>query len=88
MPKMKATQTIRNFGIVKYPIYPTGENTRLVQESSAIGGYVDALDNPGSSYLWVGQHHHLNREEVTELIAVLQQWIDTGSLLEETNDQP
>lgn len=42
--------------------------TRLIQESSAVG-----------DYLWVGDHH-LNREEVTELITRMQHWLKTGRL--------
>jgi len=56
------------------------ETTRLVQESSAIGDYEDSSDLPGSSYLWVGQDHHLNREEVAELINRMQHWLETGRL--------
>lgn len=56
---------------------------RLVSESSSIGDYADSFDRPGSSFLWVGDRmgtHHLNREEVAELIAHLQRWLDTGRL--------
>ncbi len=56
---------------------------RLLQESSTIGDYDDAFDRPGTSFLWVGEHHHLNREQVEEMIAHMQSWIDTGSLFTE-----
>jgi hypothetical protein len=54
--------------------------TRLIQESSAIGDYEDSFDCPGSSYLWVGDDHHLDREEVAELIENMQHWLDNGRL--------
>lgn len=53
---------------------------RLIQESSAVGEYEDSLENPGSSFLWIGEHFHLNREEVQAVIAHMQRWLDTGSL--------
>jgi len=55
----------------------------LIQESSAIGDYEDAFDKPGSSFLWVGRYHHLNRMEVAELIERMQHWLDTGRLKED-----
>ena len=56
------------------------KETRLIEESSAIGGYRDSLDKPGSSYLWVGEDHHLNRKEVSGLIKRLQFWVDNKRL--------
>jgi hypothetical protein len=53
---------------------------RVVQESSSVGEYDDALDRPGSSYLWVGPHHRLDREEVAALVTYLQCWLATGRL--------
>lgn len=57
-----------------------GEFVRLIQESSAIGFYPDALNKPGSSFLWVGDHVHLDREQVKELKGHLERWLETGSL--------
>lgn len=54
--------------------------SRLIQESSAVGEYEDSFGNPGSSYLWVGQDHHLNREEVRELIERMEYWLETKRL--------
>ena len=80
--KMKSSRTGRGFVIVNHPKYasepPT--ETRLIQESSAIGDYEDSLDKPGSSFLWVGNDHHLNREEIGELIARMNVWLKTGRL--------
>lgn len=79
---MKIQQTERGFTVVvskRYREFP-GEHTRLVQESSAIGNYDDAVARPGSSFLWIGYDHHLDREEVAEMIAIMQRWLDTGTL--------
>ncbi len=54
--------------------------TRLIQESSAIGDYEDSEDNVGSSYLWVGNDHHLNREEVSLLVHIMSSWLIDGRL--------
>ncbi len=79
---MKAEKTERGFIVVTHEKYQNkhGEMTRLIQESSAIGDYEDSFDRPGSSYLWVGQDHHLNREEVAELVTRMQHWLKTGRL--------
>jgi len=73
---MKRRYSSRGFGIIEAEKYQNerGEFTRLVQESSAVGEYEDSLSNPGGSYLWIGQDHHLNREEVEEFIKILQYW--------------
>jgi hypothetical protein len=55
---------------------------RLVSESSAIGDYHDSYERPGSSFLWIGDNHHLNREEVAELVAKMQYWLDHKRLPE------
>jgi hypothetical protein len=71
----------RGFHIVLHEKYPPGEEIRLIQESSAIDfNYENGLSHPGSSYLWVGDNHHLNREEVKELIKHMKRWLKTGCL--------
>lgn len=78
---MKYKKTDRGFGAVTHPSYANEpEEVRLVQESSAVGDYVDSLDRPGSSFLWVGRDHHLNREEAAELVTYLNSWLATGRL--------
>lgn len=78
---MKAEKSDRGFVHVLHPKYlPPHEDARVVSESSAIGGYPDSMSKPGSSFLWVGDHHHLNREEVTELADQLRTWLKTGRL--------
>lgn len=74
----------RGFELITHPVYsgvnPARPEARVVQASSAIGGYEDSFEKPGSSFLWVGENHHLNREEVTLLVKHLQAWLATGSL--------
>ena len=78
---MITTETDRGYRIVFWQTFAgVVTNARLIQESSAIGDYEDSMDNPGSSYLWVGEVHHLNREEVSTLIAFMQHWLDHGRL--------
>lgn len=64
--------------------YGEPKKARLVGASSAIGEYEHSLRIPGSSFLWVGDHHHLNREEVQQLVGYLQHWLLTKRL---TNDE-
>lgn len=79
---MRAEQTPRGFVCVVHPLNIQPDNakeiqeTRLVQESSAIGDYEDSFSKPGSSYLWFGEDHHLNREEVKELVDKLNHWLE------------
>jgi hypothetical protein len=79
---MRTELSARGFGFVIHPTYTNEpKETRLVSESSAIGDYEDSMGSPGSSYLWVGVDHHLDREEVEELIGYMQGWLDTGCLI-------
>ncbi len=74
---MKAHQTDRGFVYIQHSIYANAKaEARLVGESSNVGDYKDSLENPGSSALWVGTSHHLNREEVADLIRRMQHWLD------------
>lgn len=54
----------------------------LVAEASTVGDYPDSLDRPGSSFLWVGEYHHLDRNQVAELAAALNHWLESGRLPE------
>lgn len=89
---MKLDTTGRGFEVLFHDAYPPpatsdDTSTRLVGQSSAIGDYDDSFSHPGSSFLWVGDGHHLNREEVAQLVTHLQSWLMTGSL-EVTRAQP
>jgi hypothetical protein len=78
---MKVSETARGFHIVLHPDQPpSGQESRLVQESSIIGDYEGAWRNAGSSALWIGENHRLCREEVAKLVAILQHWLQTGRL--------
>lgn len=72
--------TPRGFTLIVSKEYTTKVYSRLIQESSAVGDYPDSFNKPGSSFLWVGEKHHLNREEVQELINKMQHWLNTGTL--------
>ena len=65
---------------------PDAPASRLVQESSAIGEYENALESPDSSALWLGENHHLNRDQVGAFVELLQHWLDTGKLQEEEKE--
>ena len=81
---MQLTSTSRGFEILKHDVYPPKpepmKQGRLAQQSSAVGDYEDAIDCPGTSYLWIGDNFHLDREEVRSLVEHLQRWLDTGSM--------
>lgn len=77
---MKIDKTGRGFEELEHPSYKTGELERLAMQASAIGDYEDSFDRPGSSYLWIGEHHRLNREESQEFGERLIAWAKTGSL--------
>ena len=85
---MKAIRTERGFVLVEHPTHTNKpKDERLIQESSAIGDYENSFDMPGSSYLWVGARHHLNREEVRELIDHMENWLETGRLHADNDTQ-
>jgi len=78
---MEIERSERGFDFLIHPAYlPEDDFSRLASQSSAIRDYEDAWDRPGSSCLWIGEHHHLNREEVAQFVAHLQAWLNTGSL--------
>lgn len=75
---MQIEKNDRGFKSITHPIYADDEGnvSRIITESSAINfHYVDGLDIPGSSYLWFGEDHHLNREEVLKLKDALDHWL-------------
>lgn len=84
--KTHYTESPRGFGTIMRVDYnnemygPNATFSRLISRSSAVGDYEDSMERPGSSFLWVGEHHHLNREEVKDLINYMQEWLDTGRI--------
>ena len=77
---MRLDTTERGFACIEHQTYLGGGTLRLALESSAIGDYPDSLSKPGSSYLWLGDHFHLDREDIAELVVHLERWLETGSL--------
>lgn len=77
---MRIEKDPRGFNWLIHPKYLNGLPRKLVHESSAVGDYEDALDVPGSSFLWIGEDHHLNREEVSELVHYLRVWLNKKRL--------
>ena len=55
-----------------------------IQQSSAIGDFPDAVKHPGTSFLWIGRdgsdRMHISREQVPQIIEILQRWARTGAL--------
>lgn len=78
---MKTLKSDRGFIFLYHPSNLERKDVILASESSAVGDYEDSFDNPGSSFLWIGSDHHLNRTEVKEFVNNLQHWLDTGRLL-------
>lgn len=81
---MKIEKSDRGFLRLTHNVYVQDERQEapIIIESSAVGDYEDSFDRPGSSFLWVGQEHHLNREEVNLLVGVLQYWLNNKRLPE------
>ena len=79
---MRIYRTLGGFPGVEHQKYAAeeGEMANLVEQSTMIGDYEDGLSCPGSSCLWIGSDHHLNREEVAKLVKRLQHWLDHGTL--------
>ena len=78
---MRSCRTGRGFAVVEHEKYGEDVLTRLIQESSAIDFDLDiSAVEPGTSFLWVGQDHHLNFKEVEELVSRMQHCLDTGHL--------
>lgn len=90
---MEPTYTERGFAIVDFTDINGHECS--MQCSSAIGDYEDSMDNPGTSYLWLGMNKnapphdrlktelsprmHLDREQVSELVRLMSLWLKKGN---------
>lgn len=80
---MKLGKSNRGFDFLEHNRYvEPHDDIRLASQSSAIGEYEDSWDRPGSSFLWIGDNHHLNREQVAEFVEYLNRWLKTGRLAE------
>jgi hypothetical protein len=76
--KLKTTN--RGFNLIETLTHPNKSIKAILQESSKIGDYQDSMEKPGSSYLWINEDFHLNREEVLELVEIMLQWLKNGKL--------
>lgn len=66
-----------------HDLYLRGDRGGVIKisESSAIGEYDDALDNPGSSALWIeSPRNAYSREEIESMIEIMQKWLDQKRL--------
>jgi len=84
---MDSYRTARGFTVIAHKKFPNEKEdysmTRLIQESSLMLNDDDPDEVPGSGFLWIGRDHHLNREEIKELISRMQHWVDNGFLEQE-----
>jgi len=77
MDKVQKTQ--RGFSFIEF-LDSNGQRCDL-QQSSAIDDSERGLDNPGSSFIWLGlekERMHLDRGMVHQLIDRLSTWHETG----------
>jgi hypothetical protein len=77
---MRVAKSDRGFEHLYHSDYVPGQERQLLAQSSVMGTYPDSSSRPGSSFLWIGDRHHLNREEVAALVQHLQAWLATGRL--------
>jgi len=79
--RLKLEKNDRGFEVLTAKVHPGlgDRRARLVEQSSTVG-YIDGIDRPGSSNLWVGAEHNLSREDVCALVRHLQAWLRTGRL--------
>ena len=78
---MKIVDNERGFEHLIHPTYAEEPvDARLASRSSAVGNYEDSFERPGTSFLWIGDLHHLDREEVSEFVKYLKHWLKTGYL--------
>lgn len=76
---MRITKTDRGFQIVRFKDRGGVECT--LQQSSAIDDTDRGMEQPGSSFVWLGgidARMHLSRERVAELLPILSRWLETG----------
>lgn len=78
---MKVKLTERGFEIVEFE--DSNGHVGSLQQSSAIDDTERGMQNPGSSFLWIGHpgsRLHLSRELVKELAEMMLRWAETGSM--------
>lgn len=80
---MDIRRTSRGFEIVEFN--DANGVACSLQQSSAIGQYPEAMEKPGSSFVWLGASKqgepvrmHLDREMVRQLRNLLTSWLGDG----------
>ena len=78
---MKLGKDDRGFNYLAHPtcLGPSKGNVIIAKESSACDETSRHDDIPGSSRLWLGDHH-LTADDVEELMRYLNAWLVTGHL--------
>ena len=74
-----ARKDCRGYGIVEFT--DANDTSCSIQESSAIGPDLDAVNRPGASMLWLGtrgNRMHLTRDQAEGVVCVLKTWLETG----------
>ena len=74
-------QTDRRFEFIEFK--DRNRKPCTLQQSSAMDNTERGIQNPGSSFVWLGTEEdrmHLSRDQVQMLIGHLQAWMETGSL--------
>lgn len=76
---MKIVERLSGLQALIHPNHDEDFDGEIASQSSAVD---TSLESPrgGSSFLWVGVNHHLNRSEVDEFTRYLQRWLSTGEL--------
>ncbi len=75
---MKSEKNERGFTRIVHPTY-SGDDKCLVSECS--NWDYDSYFIPGSNYLWLSDfHYRLNREEIRQLVDIMQFWLDNKKL--------
>ena len=75
-------KTERGFEFIKFTDHCLKDCS--IQQSSAIDDTQRGMEQPGSSFLWLGREDgdrmHLHRDQVRQLCWVMQFWLQTGRL--------
>lgn len=83
---MESKKTDRGFIYIEHETYHPKELKPLVQESSTVGYNEDSFERPGSSYLWIGDEFHLNREQARFLANTIFAWLANKRLPSHVDD--
>ena len=76
---MKVEHTHHGLELISHPEYPP--DPEYSPYSVAVSMLVQTSSRAYPASLWFGKNHHLSRDEVIDLIAHLQSWVDTESFI-------